>query len=188
MQLQSSSPVRNAAIKRPRLCPPTLASCSMTARVVERGSSLSRATAACSAPTARCHARRSKRTTHRGGQGPFDCDRLLGAAARRHHLSQIKVIHPNSARYRAYRAGFWSSPSLSRSGWRGSVLLGTSSIVSGKGPPPVWRPLSFGKVRSHGRPQTKFLTSYFDDASCRFQLPGNIDECPALAGRRSTRA
>ena len=54
---------------------------------------------------------------------------------RRHHLSQIKVIHSNSARYCAYRAGFWSSPSLSRSGWRGSVLLGTSGIVSGKRPP-----------------------------------------------------
>ena len=56
---------------------------------------------------------------------------------RRHHLSQIKVIHSNSARYCAYRAGFWSSPSLSRSGWRGSVLLGTSGIVSGKRPPPT---------------------------------------------------
>ena len=52
------------------------------------------------------------------------------------HLSQIKVIHSNSARYCAYRAGFWSSP-LSRSGWRGSVLLGTSGIVSGKRPPPA---------------------------------------------------
>ena len=51
-----------------------------------------------------------------------------------------------------------------------------------------WRPLSFRKVRSYGRPQTKSLISYFDDASCRFQLPGSIDECPALAGRRSRRA
>lgn len=71
------SPAPSAAIRKPRPCRPTHASGSMNALGAEPCYARRRATVACSALTAACHAHRSKATTDVAKQNPTELERAL---------------------------------------------------------------------------------------------------------------